>query len=95
MPNETLKSIERLTQSRKMMERNEGVEKLLTLLRNTQMENKSNPINHLPTVSNPLYQVITSVVFDETYPDSQIRKWLSIAKRSWLLNNEHRQKLNI
>ena len=95
MPNETLKSIERLTQSKRVMERNEGVEKLLTLLRNTQMENKSNQINHLPTVSNPLYQMVISVVFDQSYPDSQVRKCLSTAKRSWLLNNDHRQKLNI
>lgn len=95
MPNDTLKSIERLTQSKKQTERNEGVEKLLTLLRNTQIGKTSNQINHLPTVSNPLYQLITSVVFDQSFPDSQIRKCLSVGKQSWLLNSDHRQKLNI
>ena len=95
MPNESLKSIQYLTQSKKLPERNEGLEKLVMLLSNTQMTNERTPKDHLPTISNPLYQLITSVVFDQKFPDSQIRKCLTYAKRSWLLNNDHRQKLNV
>ena len=50
MPNESLKSIQYLTRSNKLQERNEGVEKLVVLLSNTQMINERMQNNHLPTI---------------------------------------------
>lgn len=94
MPNDSLKSIQHLTQSKKPLEKNEGLEKLIVLLSNTQMTNERMQNNHLPTISNSLYHLITSVTFDERFPNSQIRKCLTQAKHSWLLNAEHRQKVN-
>ncbi len=92
---DTLKSLQRLIQSKKAHERYEGVEKLLALLSHTQMTKDKNKTNHLPTVSDPLYDIITRVVFDQKFNDIQVRKCLTTAKNSWLLNNDHRQKLNL
>ena len=50
MSNESLKSIQHLTRSKKLPENNEGVEKLVVLLSNTQITNEQMQNNHLPTI---------------------------------------------
>ncbi len=92
---DTLKSLQRLIQSKKAHERHEGLEKLLALLANTQMSKDKSKTNHLPTVSEALYELVTRVIFDQKFNDTQVRKCLVTAKNSWLLNNDHRQKLNL
>ena len=83
-----------MIQSKKGNERQDGLQKLLLLLKNSQMNNQKYQINDLPTISNQLYNIITRVVFDQKFNDNQVRQCLTAAKNSWLLNNEHRQKLN-
>ena len=95
MPDDIIKSLHRLIQSKKGQERHAGVEKLLLLLNNTQMINTRSKTIHLPTISDPLYDTITRVVFDQKFNDVQVRKCLTAAKNSWLLNSDHRQKLNV
>jgi hypothetical protein len=96
MPTDTLNSLQRLIQSKKAHERHDGLQRLLSLLKNTQMNNEKNKIyHHLPTISNQLYNIITRVVFDQKFNDNQVRECVTTAKNSWLLNNDHRQKLNL
>jgi hypothetical protein len=95
MPNDTLNSLQRLIQSRKAHERHDGLQKLLLLLRNTQINNEKNKINYLPTMSNQLYNIITRVIFDQKFNDNQVRECVTKAKNSSLLNNDQRQKLNL
>jgi hypothetical protein len=94
LPIDTLNSLNRLIQSRKTNERQDGLHKLLLLLKNSQINNENYQINNLPTISNQLYNVIMRVVFDQKFNDNQVRQCLTAAKNSWLLNNDHRQKLN-
>ncbi len=95
MPTDTLKSLQRSIQSKKAHERHAGLGKLLAILSNTQMNKDKSKINHLPTISDLLYDIITRVVFDQKFNDIQVRQCLTTAKNSWLLNNDHRQKLNL
>ncbi len=83
-----------MIQSKKANERQDGLQKLILLLKNSQMKNQNHQINNLPTISNQLYNIITRVVFDQKFNDNQVRQCLTAAKNSWLLNDEHRQKLN-
>jgi len=95
MPPDTLNSLQCLIQSKKAHERHDGLQKLLLLLKNTQMNNEKNKINHLPTISSQLYDIITRIIFDQKFNDNQVRQCVTTAKNSWLLNNDHRQKLNL
>jgi len=94
MPIDTLNSLHRLIQSKKAHERHDGLQKLLLILKNTQINNKKIQTNNLPTISNQLYTTITRVVFDQKFNDNQVRQCLTAARNSCLLNNDHRQKLN-
>lgn len=97
-PNDTLNSLQNLIQSKKAHERFDGIKILILLLENTQInkEDNNNPSNiYLPTISNKLYPIITRVVFNDKYPDNQVRQCLTMGKNSWLLNDEHRGKLDI
>jgi hypothetical protein len=95
MPTDTLNSLQHLVQSKKAHERHDGLQKLFILLKNTQMNNEKNQKNHLPTISDQLYNIITQVIFDQKFNDHQVKQCVTTAKHSWLLNNDHRQKLNL
>ncbi|CAF0880501.1 unnamed protein product [Adineta steineri] len=92
---DTLNSIPHLIQSRKAHERHDGLQNLLLILKNTQISKSGKQqLSNLPGISNQLYNLITRVVFDEKFNDSQVRQCLAAARNTYLLNNEHRQKLN-
>ncbi|CAF1511581.1 unnamed protein product, partial [Rotaria sordida] len=93
MPIDTLNSLNHLIQSKKAHERHNGLNKLILLLKNTQINNEKSKIKNLPTISNQLYNVITRILFDQKFNDHQVRQCVTAAKNSWLLNSEHREKL--
>lgn len=95
IPNDTLNILQRLIQSKKAHERHDGVQKLILLLENTQINNKKSKTIHIQTISDQLYTTITRVIFDQKFNDTQVRQCVTTAKNSWLLNNDHRQKLNL
>ncbi|CAF3890479.1 unnamed protein product, partial [Rotaria sordida] len=92
MPIDTLNSLNHLIQSKKTHERHNGLNKLILLLKNTQINNEKSKIKNLPTISNQLYNVITRIVFDQKFNDHQVRQCVTAAKNSWLLNSDHREK---
>ncbi|UJR38217.1 hypothetical protein I4U23_030890 [Adineta vaga] len=94
LPIDTFTSLLRFIQSKKAHERHDGFQKLILILQNSQIKNENDPWNHLPTISNQLYDIITRVIFDQKYNDNQVRLCLTAAKKTCLLNSEHRQKLN-
>ena len=94
MPMNTLHSLCRLIQSKKARERHDAFHRLLLLLENTQIDNERCKTKNLPTISNQLYTVITQVLFNEEFNNKQVRKCVTAAKTSWLLNDKHREKLN-
>ncbi|CAF3967140.1 unnamed protein product [Rotaria sp. Silwood1] len=94
MPTDTLNSFNRLIQSKKAYERQNGLQKLILLLKNTQINNEKSNIKNLPTISNEFYNAITQILFDQKFNDHQVRQCITAAKNSWLLNSDHREKLN-
>ncbi|CAF1460969.1 unnamed protein product [Adineta ricciae] len=94
LPIDTLSSLSRLIQSKKAHERHDGLQKLILILQNTPLTNKKTLWDNLPTISNPLYDIVTRVIFDEKYNNNQVRQCLTAAKKTCLFNVEHRKKLN-
>ncbi|CAF3633749.1 unnamed protein product [Rotaria sp. Silwood1] len=94
IPTDTFNLLNRLIQSKKAHERHDGLSKLLLLLKNTQINHEKSPIKNLPTISNQFYKTITRVVFDEKFNNHQVRQCVTAARNSWLLNSDHREKLN-
>ncbi|CAF3993397.1 unnamed protein product [Rotaria sordida] len=93
MPIDTLNSLNHLIQSKKAHERHNGLNKLILLLKNTQINNEKSKIKNLSTISNQLYNVITRILFDQKFNDHQVRQCVTATKNSWLLNSDHREKL--
>ncbi|CAF2799981.1 unnamed protein product [Rotaria sp. Silwood2] len=94
IPTDTLNLLNRLIQSKKAYERHDGLSKLILLLKNTQINHEKSQIKNLPTISNQFYKTITRIVFDEKFNNHQVRQCVTAARNSWLLNNDHREKLN-
>lgn len=92
MSSMTLNSLQQFIQSKKAYERHDGLQKLLLLFKNTQMNNDNE--QQLPTISKQLYTIVTEVVFNEKFKNDQVRQFLTAAKHSYLLNTEYRQKLD-
>ena len=82
-----------MIQSRRLQERQEGLKKLLSLLRNTAIKNDADKAKTPPTIADELYQNLLNIVFDEVFSNQQVRQCLAAAKTSWLLSDEQRRKL--
>ncbi|CAF3559986.1 unnamed protein product [Rotaria socialis] len=94
MPTNIFTSLNRLIQSNKTDQRHDGLSKLRLLLRITRINCKENEAHNLPTISNQLYNAITHIVFDGKFNDHQVQLCVKAARNSWLLNSDHREKLN-
>ncbi|CAF2201932.1 unnamed protein product [Rotaria magnacalcarata] len=94
MPTNIFTSLNRLIQSNKTHQRHDGLSKLRLLLRVTRINCKESEAHNLPTISNQLYNAITHAVFDGKFNDHQVQLCVKTARNSWLLNSDHREKLN-
>lgn len=94
LPIDTLRTLATLIQSKKAHERHDGMQKLLTLLQGTPMSAEKKSAPNLSTIAAHVYDIVTRVVFDEKFNNSQVRQCLAAAGKSYLLTSEHRQKLN-
>ena len=90
---DSVRTLHRLIQSKKSHERHDGIQQLLVLLNKTKITKPNDEQNRLLTLSDELYRTTTDVVFNERFPNDQVRQCLTAAKTSWLLSEEHRQRL--